>query len=388
MRILHRYILRDMTKALALALAAVAGVVSFGLVLPTLQEFGLGPLNSLLYMVLVMPRAAYLALPLSAALAGSLVYGRLAAENELMACRASGVPRWSLFWPTIVLAIVAGLVTLVLGAWPLPASKYAAKRLARADAKGLLMSKLSSTGKFRLDEANLQLTVDRVAGDMLYGPTAKHTDAEGATYCYAPYGRVEFGPQKDRLRVVLVDAIILDESKQTSQRGTHVITFRPPARLPRDEDELSLWHLLAAQHHPEITDRFGRLPADASLEAKRHMRQTVRARVMAEMHGRLALAVGCFGLVLVGAGLGMVFHSGHLLTAFGVALVPGLGAWYVTTVAVKTVARAAEHPEDELYLIWTPNFVVLLLGLALLAHLSWFWSSPVRLRDLVRRRRR
>ena len=388
MRILHRYIFRDMSKALVLALAAVAGVVSFGLVLPTLQEFGLGPLNSLLYMALVMPRAAYLALPLSAALAGSLVYGRLASENELMACRASGVPRWSLFWPTIVLAIVAGLVTLVLGAWPLPASKYAAKRLAQADVERLLFSKLSSTGKISVDEANFQMTVDRVAGDMLYGPTLKYRGKGGQTYCYAPYGNASFDREANRVHLTLAEAVVVDEEHKVPLRGTHQVSLQLPTALPRDEDELSLWYLMAAQSNPEITDRYRRLPKDAPLKAKQHMRRTVEARVMAEMHGRLALAVGCFGLVLVGAGLGMYFHSGHLLTAFGVALVPGLGAWYVTTAAIKTVARAVEHPEDELYLIWTPNFVVLLLGLALLAYLSWIWSSPTRLRDLVRRRPR
>jgi len=388
MRILHRYILRDMSKALGLALAAVAGVVSFGLVLPTLQEYGLGPLNSLLYMVLVLPRAAYLALPLSAALAGSLVYGRLAAENELMACRASGVPRWSLFWPTLVLAMVTGAVTLVLGAWPLPESKYAAKVLAKADVERLLFSKLSTTGKIRVDDADFQMTVDRVAGDMLYGPTLKYRGKSGQTYCYAPYGRATFDRAANRVRLALQEAVVVDEAHKVPLRGTHRVSLQLPTALPRDEDEMSLWHLMAAQHHPEITDRFQRLAAEASLEAKRQMRQTVRARVMAEMHGRLAMAVGCFGLVLVGAGLGMYFHSGNLLTAFGVALLPGLGAHYLTTVAVKTVARAAQNPEDELYLIWTPNFAVLLLGLLLLAYLSWVWSSPVRLRDLLRRRPR
>jgi len=384
MRILHKYILGDMLKALALAVAAVSGVVCFGLVLPTLQEYGLDPVNSLLYMVLVLPRAAYLALPLSAALAGSLVYGRLASENELMACRASGIPRWSLFWPTLVLAVLAGAVTLGLAAWPLPASKFAAKALAKADAKRLLFSRLATTGKFSLDEARLQLTVDRVVGDMFYGPTVKHTGRSGATYCYAPYGHVAF--EGDRVRVTLVEGVILDEANTNPQRGTHVFTFRLPTHLPRDEDELSLWHLLAAEHHPEITDRYQRVADDTDEAGRRHIKRTVRARVLAELHGRLAMALGCLGLVLVGAGLGMYFHSGHLLTAFGVALVPGLGAWYITTVAVKTVARAIEHPEDQLYLIWTPNLAVVVTGLLLLAYLSWMWSSPVRLRDLVWRR--
>jgi lipopolysaccharide export LptBFGC system permease protein LptF len=388
MRILHRYILRDMVKALALALAAVAGLFSFGLVLPALQEFGLGPLNSLLYMVLIMPRAAYLALPLSAALAGSLVYGRLASENELMACRASGVPRWSLFWPTIVLAAVTGAVTFVLGAWPLPESKYTAKALAMSDVESLFFSELRRKQQIEFDELNFQMTVDRVAGDMLYGPTLKYRDKDGQTYCYAPYGRASFDRETNRVRLTLSEAVVVAEADKVPLRGTHRVSVQLPTHLPREEDELSLWYLLAAQTRPDLTDRYQRLPEDASPSAERHMRQTVRARVMAELHGRLALAVGCFGLVVVGAGLGMMFHSGNLLTAFGVSLIPGLSALFITMAAVETVSRATEHPEDEVYLIWTPNFAVLLLGLGLLAYLSWVWSSPNRLRDLVRRPRR
>jgi lipopolysaccharide export LptBFGC system permease protein LptF len=42
MRILHRYILKEMLKALALGLAAISGVVCFALVLVALQQKGLG----------------------------------------------------------------------------------------------------------------------------------------------------------------------------------------------------------------------------------------------------------------------------------------------------------------------------------------------------------
>jgi len=388
MKILHRYILRDLTKALALAVAAVAGVVSFGLVLPTLQEYGLAPTSALLYMALVMPRAVFLALPLSAALAGSLVYGRLAAENELMACRASGIPRYTLFWPTLLLALAAGALTLLLAAWPLPESKYAAKVLAKADVQRLLVSKLSTTGKIRVKEAHFQMTVDRIEGDMLYGPTLKYRGSGGQTYCYAPYGKVTFDRANHRVKLVLHEAVVVDEAHKVPLRGSHAVSIQLPTTLPRDEDELSLWHLLAASHHPEIADRFKKLPEDADPKVVRRTKQVVRARVLSELHGRVATALGCLGLVLVGAGLGVYFHSGNLLTAFGVALVPGLAARYMTTVAVKTVARAIEAPQDLLYLIWTPNLVVVLLGLALLGHLSWLWSSPLRLRDLLRPGRR
>jgi hypothetical protein len=104
------------------------------------------------------------------------------------------------------------------------------------------------------------------------------------------------------------------------------------------------------------------------------------------MHGRLAAAVGCFGLVLLGAGLGVLFHSGHLLTAFGVALAPWLGTTLLTMRAKEAVADQLERAQDALYLIWTPNFLMLLLAAGVLAHLVWGWMRPTRVRDLIRGR--
>jgi len=386
MRILHRYILREMLKALALALAAVTGVVCLGMVLQALQQKGIGPLSSLVFMVLSIPGAAYLALPLAAILAGTLLYGRLAADNEVMACRASGIPTWSLFWPTILLALVASGITFGLAAWPLPESTYAAKRLALADVERLFFTQLSSTGKLRLKEASFQLTVDRVVGDMLYGPTLKYRSPTGQTYCYAPYGRVEFDHKNNRARLALWEALVIDEAHTLPIRGTHAVSLTLPTIVPREEDNLSLWDLMAMQRHPELSDRVRMLGEDASEAAVELTKKTVYARSIGEMHGRLAATLGCFGLVLVGAGLGLYFHSGHLLTAFGVALAPWLATTILTMTAVKTASRALDHPQDFVWLIWTPNLLAVLLGFAILGYLSWFWNRPERWRDRIRRR--
>jgi len=387
MRILHRYILKEMLKTLALGLASVTAVVAFGMVLRALEDHGLGPFTSLLYMVLSMPKAAYFALPLAAVLAGTLVYGRLAAQNEVMACRASGIPLWSLFWPTILLALVASGGAFFLAAWPLPASAYAAKRLALADIERLFFTRLASTGRIRLKDANFQMTVDRVVGDMLYGPTLKYRGREGGqTYCYAPFGRVSFDREHNRVKLALWEAVVVDEAHAVPVRGTHAVGLTLPTAVPREEDDLALWRLMAWQRRPELADRVRGLPEDASDMAIVNAKNKVRARAMADLHGRLAAAIGCFGLVLVGAGLGVYFHSGHLLTAFGVGLVPWMWAVGATMFITARVAREYAHPEDLVWLIWAPNLQVVALGLAILAYLSWVWTSPLRLRDLLRGR--
>jgi lipopolysaccharide export LptBFGC system permease protein LptF len=387
MRILHRYILKEMLKTLALGLASVTGVVAFGMVLRALEHYGLGPFTSALYMVLSMPKAAYFALPLAAVLAGTLVYGRLAAQNEVMACRASGIPIWSLFWPTIVLAVVTSAVAFFLAAWPLPASAYAAKRLALADIERLFFTRLSSTGRIRLKEAGFQMTVDRVVGDMLYGPTVKYRGKSGQTYCYAPFGRVTFDRARNRVKLALWEAVVVDEAHAVPIRGTHAVGLTLPTVVPREEDDLDLWRLMAWGRRPELSDRVRGLPDDASEATIAVATKKVRARSMADLHGRLAVAIGCFGLVLVGAGLGMYFHSGHLLTAFGVGLVPWMWASGATMFITARVSREYDHPEDLIWLIWMPNLQVLVLGLAILAYLSWVWTLPLRLSDLLKGRR-
>ena len=388
MRILHWYIFRELLRAFGLALAAVTGVVCLGMVLKALQDEGIGPVTSLLYMALSIPGAVYIALGLSAVLAATLVYGRLAADREVMACQASGIPVWNLFWPTVLLAIAAGSANLFLAIWPLPQSGYAVKCLSLQDVERLFFTRLSSTGKIKVKDAGFEMTVDRVVGDMLYGPTLKYRGSQGQTYAYAPYGRVEFDAARNRVRLMLWEAVVVDESRSTPVRGTHTVGLTLPTEVPRDIKEQPIWGLMAAQSHPE---QFSEVLKDlkegeASPEAIQREKNRVRAQAMAEMHGRLAAAVGCFGLVLLGAGLGLLFHSGHLLTAFGVAIAPWLGATVLTMAAKEAVGAHGENPEDALYLVWMPNVLMLVLAAAVLAHLVWGWASPVRLRDRLRAR--
>jgi lipopolysaccharide export system permease protein len=379
MRILHRYILKEMLKALALSMPAISGVFSFAVVLATLQSQGLSPSASLKFMVLSFPGSLHYALPLSAVLVTTLIYGRLTVDNEIMACRASGIPLSSLLWPVVLLALMASGASLVLASWPLPECGYAAKKLTLADAKSLFFSRLSN-GRINIKEANFQMTVDRVVGDMLYGPTIKHRGNKGAVYyCYAPYGRLEFDDENKVATLSLWEAIVIDKSNAMPVRGTHKISLPLPTVVPRRAEDLSLWYLIAVQRNPGLADDIRMLSPDTAPKEVQLRKDIVRAQATAEFHGRLASALGCLGLVLLGAGLGIYFNSGHLLTAFGVALAPWLSATLLTKMAVWAVGDSAANPQRLVWLIWGPNVLVLAMGAVAIAGVVWFWGHPVRL---------
>jgi lipopolysaccharide export LptBFGC system permease protein LptF len=380
MRIVHRYILKELLKAMALSLPAIAGVFSFAIVLQKLQALGLGPVASLKYMTLTLPGACYLALPLSAVLVATLIYGRLASDNEVMACRASGIPVSSLLWPAFLLAMISSGLTLGLAAWPLPESHYATKKLALEDIENLFFSQLNNS-RIDFKEANFQMTVDRVVGDMLYGPTVKHHGDKGQiTYCYAPYGRVEFDQADKSVTLALWEAVVVDESHTMPMRGDHRVSVPLPTSIPRKAEDLSLWWLMAVQNDPGRSDEVTTLKDTVTAKDKEATRLMVRAKAIAEFNNRLAGVLGCLGLVLLGAALGMYFHSGNLLTAFGVALVPWLLATLLTKVTTQWVGDSATKAQSLAWVIWTPNILMLMLGAGATAGIVWVWGYPVRLR--------
>ncbi len=386
MRILHRYILREMVQVFLASGAAFTAFVCLALVLAELQDKGLGPVTSLMFMGLAVPFAMYFAIPLGGILATTLVYGRLTAEREVQACRASGIPLISLFWPAAMLAVAAGLVHLGVTSWPLPAGRYQAEKLAFADIERHFFTQLVSSHEVKDDSKRFQLTVDRVVGDILYGPTLRYRSSGRQVYATAPIGKVEFEPGARRAIVTLWDSVVIEESEQLPTRGTHKVSLDLPHDLPREVGHLSLPELLAAQRYPETFSELLQGPDREKLDEASVARekQKVRARAMAQFHWRAAMAVGCAGLVLLGAALGLLFHSGHILTAFGVAVLPALMAIIGTQFGARMLAKQLARPEDWLHLIWLPNAIALLLAVLALGYVLTWWARP---RTLFRRRR-
>jgi hypothetical protein len=104
----------------------------------------------------------------------------------------------------------------------------------------------------------------------------------------------------------------------------------------------------------------------------------LRNDLISEVHGRAALALSSLILVSVGCSLGMMFRSGNFLTAFAVSFVPALlaitliiaGQQTCGNVPYQKVASASDTLRVGVVLIWSGNFVNLLLGTGLLWRLG------------------
>lgn len=118
MRILRRYLFRNIMANAAIVLAVL---LSLGMFIEFVDELGnigkgnYGTLQALIFAALELPHYAFRMLPMAALLGAMLGLGNLATHSELIAIRAGGVSPVSLAGAVGATGTVLGLLALALG---------------------------------------------------------------------------------------------------------------------------------------------------------------------------------------------------------------------------------------------------------------------------------
>jgi lipopolysaccharide export LptBFGC system permease protein LptF len=183
---LQRYIFRELFRIFVLATIGLTLILNFGLILRPVQEYGVGPKQVLHILVYFMPITLTFVLPMAALFASSLAYGRLASDNELNACRASGVGLWTFVYPGLVLAVLVAIANLLLSFHVMPYFVQLAESSLKADAKQILFRNLQRRGFYELpatrgDRSQYRIYADYAnpQNDTLYGIIVIETGPEG-----------------------------------------------------------------------------------------------------------------------------------------------------------------------------------------------------------------
>lgn len=158
---LHRYIFRELIKVFVLAAVALTLMLSLGGILRPVQEYGVGPRQVVHLIGYFLPITLTFVLPMAALFAAALVYGRLAGDNELDACRASGVSLSALVYPGLALAIIVAITNLILSFHVTPAFIQRAEKSLKADAKQIVFRNIQRKGYYKPPGAEYLIYADR-----------------------------------------------------------------------------------------------------------------------------------------------------------------------------------------------------------------------------------
>jgi len=147
---LHRYIFRELLRIFILATVGLTLILSLGGVLRPMQEYGVGPRQVVHILLYFMPITLTFILPMAALFASALAYGRFASDNEIDACRASGISMVTLIYPGLALAVFVAIANLLLSFHVMPYFVHLAERSLKADAKQILFRNIQRRGYYSL----------------------------------------------------------------------------------------------------------------------------------------------------------------------------------------------------------------------------------------------
>jgi lipopolysaccharide export LptBFGC system permease protein LptF len=159
---LHRYIFVELLKTLVLAELALTTLLTMGGGLYNAIKYeGVSGGDVLRFLPLLIPIVVTLTLPMAALFAVTMVYGRLAADNELTACRAAGINVHRLFLPAIGLSLVLGAFTLLVGNFVIPGLSQRLADFARESVRDIVAQHLQRDGYVQYQERKKKEKGDR-----------------------------------------------------------------------------------------------------------------------------------------------------------------------------------------------------------------------------------
>ncbi len=158
---IHRYIFRELMRVFVLAVLALTLMLSIGTILSPVQQYGVGPGQVVSLLGYFLPIILTYVLPMAALFSASLIYGRFANDNELNACRASGISLLTLVYPGLALAIIVAIANLILSFHVVPAFVQRAEKSLKADAQQIIFRNIQRKGFYKSADKRYMVYADK-----------------------------------------------------------------------------------------------------------------------------------------------------------------------------------------------------------------------------------
>ncbi|HUT61103.1 MAG TPA: LptF/LptG family permease [Phycisphaerae bacterium] len=149
LKTLHMFLSRELAKVTLLALVSFTLVMTIFAIVEPLRKQGLATGQVLALFVYTLPVMVSLTLPIAALFAATIVYGRVSQDNELTACRASGISTIALLRPAMLLGLLVTVVSLWLSNFVAPRLAKAGEVAVKANVRGVIAHQLRTNGYFK-----------------------------------------------------------------------------------------------------------------------------------------------------------------------------------------------------------------------------------------------
>ena len=361
---IHRMILIELLKIFFIALVALTGLILIAGIISEAMKNGFGPGQIAIIVPLLLPSLLPYTVPTTTLFATCIVYGRLSADNEILALKSAGVHIVHVVWPAVFLGLVTGVITMICYLDIIPLTGCAMRNNVIGDVEELLYAMLRKDGHIKHASINVEIHVKAIHGRKLQDVVFKRKAADGDGFDVIAVAK------EAELRVDLAHKkILVDMRKCQVNGGLGVVESRIwdvelpreflgsttktramdmtwgemgeyQAKMLRELEKLQLDRDLLQTELGLGAGKPGDREFAQNLNIEIRMREHMLISIEAERHMRPALALGCLCFALVGCPVGIWFSKSDYLSAFITCFLPIVIVYYPGMLCLFNMARA------------------------------------------------
>jgi lipopolysaccharide export system permease protein len=408
--ILQRYVTGEVFRSFFMALLTITIVFVLFIVMTMGTQFSLSPREMLQLIPYTIPGSMPYTVPVSLLFAVTVVYGRLAGDNEIIAVKTAGVSAWTVLRPALAFGLILSVGMMYASNGPIPTANVMMQKVFFKSFEDIFYRYLKRDREFNRADWPFSIKVRDVKDHVLIEPTFKHRpekpppgqrpalpkagEPEEPIFfdqvVQAKEATIAFDIEHDEARVRLVGADI----QQGGGNGRSMVFNDTEFILPLSPDfkktpmkrinEITNDEMIVEQRkfRALINDERKRQSAAAAMFIASGRLELVNWKEFqasfteyawwqqqwnsfeTERRQRTAMAWGSFFFVLLGAPVGIRFARRDFLSAFISCFVPIILIYYPLMMGGANLSRGGFV--NPIYSLWAGNFVLLVLtGLVL-----------------------
>jgi lipopolysaccharide export LptBFGC system permease protein LptF len=316
----------------------------------------------LTFIAYVLPFSLIFTIPWGLLTAVLLVFGRLSADNELIALRSNGVSVTRVCVPLAVLALVCTAICLWLNVDVAPAAQ---ERLRATIFDLATRNPIALFGGDQvIDEfPGRKIYVGKKEGNKLENIIVFQMDEHAlpVRVTHARTGMLEADLPNKRLLLHLYNARYQERDE------------KDPYDLRKIRDGISMTEGTLPISLEELYEKEKKRPSRSALSLSQLLDQLKagdrkdRSATRTEINKRFSFPFSCLAFALIGVPLGITTHRRETSVGFATGLLVAIFYFLFIIIADTQRGNGRVHPE---LLVWVPNVLFLLIGAVLFLRLS------------------
>ena len=386
--VITRYLLWELVKIFVVSSVVFVTLMVMIGVADEAADNGLGPDIVLKLVPYILPKALMFAMPATSLFSICVVFGRMAADNELVALQSVGLGKAVVVVPALVAAFMLSLAAVWVNDISFAWSYWGVERVVLESTDKIVYGMLENEGSFK--RKTFSIEVDDIQGRRLIRPVITINASKGERVrASAAEAELSIIPDQHSLNLTLLNGVVESEGK-ASMRFDDRLDIPIPLQTKKE-----LAHELGNPSHLYMSQIDGEW--DRQVKALRRMKSTQAIQACSQLlvgdmlglttqswqtrlyeqteardrlgrlklvpHRRWASGFSCLAFAVIGIPVAMRLRSANYATTFGVCFLPILLFYYPLFMFGLTWAKEGTLPPAT---VWVANVACVLLGLWLL----------------------